>query len=213
MPSPTSRTVPTSARSVSTSNSSILFLRIDVISSGRSFKASPLASGDQFFAELNEPAADAPVQPHRACLEDEAADEVGVDPAARLDSPAGRLLDLLHDLVRFLVRELDRGRELELEYALLARQEALPFTADVADLRDAALLDEDAQEVEKAAVGALEDVLEGRTLRRPLDLRVAEEAAQLGRGLERRGEVVELRADLVEDVGFLGGGEKSLGVD
>src|SRR5919204_2011127 len=41
IPSPTWSTVPTSARSVSTSYSSIRCLRIDVISSGRSFTGSP----------------------------------------------------------------------------------------------------------------------------------------------------------------------------
>src|SRR3954447_21742172 len=42
MPSPICRTVPTSARSVSTSYCSIRWRRIDVISSGRSFKSSQL---------------------------------------------------------------------------------------------------------------------------------------------------------------------------
>src|SRR5919198_2919660 len=41
IPSPTWSTVPTSARSVSTSYSSIRCLRIEVISSGRSFTATP----------------------------------------------------------------------------------------------------------------------------------------------------------------------------
>src|SRR5437764_1406713 len=41
MPSPSWRTVPTSERSVSTSYCSIRCLRIDVISSGRSFKSAP----------------------------------------------------------------------------------------------------------------------------------------------------------------------------
>src|SRR3954452_662134 len=47
MPSPIWRTVPTSARSVSTSYCSIRWRRIDVISSGRSFKSSSLLSSSR----------------------------------------------------------------------------------------------------------------------------------------------------------------------
>src|SRR5207249_3641992 len=46
IPSPTERTVPTSARSVSTSYSSICWRRIEVISSGRIFKASSFEKRD-----------------------------------------------------------------------------------------------------------------------------------------------------------------------
>src|SRR5215471_10073535 len=52
MPSPTWRTVPTSARSVSTEYSSIRCLRIEVISSGRSFKATPSQTVDEVGTRL-----------------------------------------------------------------------------------------------------------------------------------------------------------------
>src|SRR5690242_9505553 len=99
MPSPTWRTLPTSARSVSTSKCSIRSLRIEVISSGLSFTG--LAPcGCELVAEAFEAAAHAGVDAHRADLEDEPADQVGVDGARRLDVAAGGLLDLAHDRLR-----------------------------------------------------------------------------------------------------------------
>src|SRR6478752_7261034 len=95
MPSPTWSTVPTSARSVSTSKSLIRSLRMAVISSGRSFTVFLSGSGDEFALEAFQAAAHARVDAQRAGLEDDAADQVGVDRARRLDGPAGGLLDLL----------------------------------------------------------------------------------------------------------------------
>src|SRR4249920_3568486 len=97
MPSPTCSTVPTSDRSVSTSYCSIRDLRIEVISSGRSFTFSPSLPGDELVAETLQPAAHAGVHAQRTCLEDHAADQLGVDLARCLDRAAGGLLDLRHD--------------------------------------------------------------------------------------------------------------------
>src|ERR1700751_125876 len=94
MPSPTWRTVPTSARSVSTSYCSILWRRIDVISSGSSFTASTPLSLHKFVSKSFKPPADAPRHAQRARLEDDAADEVGVDIPRGVDLAAGVLLDL-----------------------------------------------------------------------------------------------------------------------
>src|ERR1700751_4833257 len=99
MPSPIWRTVPTSARSVSTSYCSIRWRRIDVISSGRSFKGSPL-SPHEFLSPSFQSPAHARVCEVRACLQDDAAHEARVDATRGLDLPAGRLLDLSDDLVR-----------------------------------------------------------------------------------------------------------------
>ena len=71
------------------------------------------AARQELVAQAVEAAAHAPVDPHRAGLEDEAADQVGVDLARRLDLPSGGLLDLADDLGRLLVRELDRGGQLD----------------------------------------------------------------------------------------------------
>ena len=54
-------------------------------------------SGDELATEPVQAAAHACVDAQRAGLEDEAADEVGVDRARRLDRAAGRLLDLADD--------------------------------------------------------------------------------------------------------------------
>src|SRR5258706_12712926 len=98
MPSPTCSTVPTSERSVCTSYCSILALRIEVISSGRSVKGSPsLSGGREFSSKSFEPGADARVRAHRACLQHDAADQGRIDGARRIDRAAGRLLDLADD--------------------------------------------------------------------------------------------------------------------
>ncbi len=88
IPSPTWRTVPTSARSVSTSYSWIRCFRIDVISSGRSFTKSPFSYRCQLAAEALQTAADARVEPVRPDLEHDPADQLGVDAAARLNLAA-----------------------------------------------------------------------------------------------------------------------------
>src|SRR6201984_491255 len=99
MPSPIVRTVPTSARSVSTSYCSIRSRRIDVISSGRSFNGS---SPHEFLSQTFESPAHARVGAIRARLEADAADQSGVDATRRLDLAARRALDLGDDLVRLV---------------------------------------------------------------------------------------------------------------
>src|SRR5437016_14602741 len=112
MPSPTWSTLPTSARSVSTSYSSIRCLRIEVISSGLSFTVSAPRCR-QFLAQSVQAAADARVGAARADLQDDPADQVGVDLPLRLDAAARALLDLAEDLVGLLVGQLVRGRQLD----------------------------------------------------------------------------------------------------
>src|SRR6266540_7457265 len=114
MPSPTCSTVPTSERSVCTSYCSILDFRIWVISSGLSFKVLLFLSGCcQFSAQSLQATAHARVDAQRAGLEDEAAEQVGVDAARRVDGTAGGLLDLLHNLLRLLVAQLVRRRQVD----------------------------------------------------------------------------------------------------
>src|SRR5438105_14620440 len=103
MPSPIWRTVPTSARSVSTSYCSIRWRRIDVISSGRSFKA--LSAPHEFVSQSFQSSAHARVDPVRARLQHDAADELRVDLARRFHLAAGGLLDLLDDRLRLLARQ------------------------------------------------------------------------------------------------------------
>src|SRR6476659_3598565 len=145
MPSPISSTVPTSARSVSTSASAIRCFRIEVISSGRSFKIFSLAV-DQFFAELVESAADARVRAHGARLHDDAADDVRVDRPRGDDATAGGFLDLLYDLGGLLVGKLDRGRQLQLEDTFFTREQPSELLMDVLDLGDPPLLRKEVNE-------------------------------------------------------------------
>src|SRR5919202_1842224 len=124
MPSPTCRTVPTSARSVSRSYCSIRSLRIDVISSGRSLNSAPY----EVVAETLEPAADARVHPPRADLQHDASDQVRVNSRGRVDRAARRALDLRDDRAQRALRQLVE------DLALRARVE-LRVAQHVAQLR------------------------------------------------------------------------------
>ncbi len=188
MPSPTWRTLPTSLRSVSTSNFSIRCLRIDVISSGRSF----------FVAKAFEAAANARVDAQRAGLEDEASDQLRVDVAGGLDGSAGSLFDLADELVCLLVGEVHCRRQLDVENTLLGVGECLVLAHDLLDLRAPTLLGEELEEVPHERVGAAQDVLEDRGLRLRVDLGVLEQRSQLGDVVERGGEIDELLPDEVD---------------
>src|SRR5579862_8416280 len=148
MPSPTCSTVPTSARLVSTSNFSIRSFRIEVISSGRSFILLSAPCVRQFVAKSFEPAAHARVEPHRSGLEDDASDQVWVHLALGLHGPAGGLLDLLLNLFELRVGQLVRGRELHVEDALLRGDQRVELVCDLGELRSAALLGDQLEEVD-----------------------------------------------------------------
>src|SRR3954454_4475906 len=121
MPSPTWRTVPTSARSVCTSYCSIRWRRIEVISSGRSFKA--LSAPHKCLSKSFQSPAHARIREVRTGLQHDAAEDRGIDAARRLDLPPGRLLDLLDDRARFVVRELARRRQFDRHPPLFARDQ------------------------------------------------------------------------------------------
>src|SRR4051795_8760220 len=104
MPSPIWRTLPTSARSVSTSYCSIRWRRIDVISSGRSFKS--LSAPHEFLSQSFQSPAHAGVRTIRTHLQHDPADELRIDAPCRVDLAAGGLLDLIDDGFRFLVGQL-----------------------------------------------------------------------------------------------------------
>src|SRR5581483_10674552 len=179
MPSPTWSTEPPSASSVPTSYSSILDLRMAVISSGRSFKSFSSRSCGQFPSKPFEPAAHARVDPARADLQDDPADQPGVDAPGGADPPAGRRGDLVDDRGRVLVGELERRRQLDVELALLRGDQPLELPLNLVELADPALLREQAQEVPQQLVAVGEERVERRRLRPPVDLRVLEHRAQL----------------------------------
>src|SRR5438876_595495 len=156
MPSPTWRTVPISARSVSTSYSSIRCRRIDVISSGRSFKS--LSAPHEFLSQSFQASAQARVDTVRAGLQHDAADQLRVDAAGRLDRSSSRLLDLADDVVRLLVRQLAGGGQLDRQPALLARHQPLELARDLLELARAALLGAQQEEVAEQRLVVADEV-------------------------------------------------------
>src|SRR6266705_706100 len=172
MPSPICRTVPTSARSVSTSYCSIRWRRIDVISSGLSFKA--LSAPHEFGSQEFQSSADARIDPKRARLQDDAADEARIDLLRRLDLAACRVLDLLQDRLRLGVGQLARRGQLDGQPPLLARHQPLELLRDLLELRSAPLLGHDLEEVGEERLVAAGQVGEDGRLRVRLELRVAE---------------------------------------
>src|SRR4051794_6702652 len=209
MPSPTCRTVPTSARSVSTSYCSIRERRIDVISSGRSFISAP----HQFMSQSFESSAHARVRAIRPGLEDEAPDQRRVDAARRLHLPSCRLLDLSDDLARLGVGQLACGDQVDRQPALLTRHEPLELACDLLDLARASLLCHELQEVREELVLRAGEIGEDARLRRRLELRVLQDRAQLRGLLDRAREVGEVLVDLRELVLVLRCFEQRLGID
>ena len=119
-----------------------------------------------------EAAADARVDAQRARLEHDAADQLRVDAARRLDGAPGGLLDLAHDR-RGLARPRARTRSSARPRAVAARaRRARRARRDLLELGGAALLDEQEQEVADELVRAAEDVLERGHLRPRVELRV-----------------------------------------
>src|SRR6266536_5955456 len=137
MPSPTWRTVPTSARSVSTSYCSIRCRRIDVISSGRSF--TNLSAPHEFLSQSFQSSAHARIDAIRARPQHDPADELGVHASRRLDLAARRLLDLADDRVCLVVCQLARGGELHGQASLLTRHQPLELACDLLELASPAL--------------------------------------------------------------------------
>src|SRR3989442_10404748 len=124
-----------------------------------------------------EPAAHARVDAHRARLQDEASDQVRIHAALRLDLAAGRLFDLLEQRSRLIVRKLVRGRQLDVQAALLARHEPVELACDLLDLTKAALLGGEPQEVADELVSIAEQLVQHVYLRARPELRIAQKRA------------------------------------
>src|SRR5439155_12365961 len=106
--------------------------------------------------------ADGSVDEQRPGAEDDAADQLRVDLARRLHPPAGRALDLAHDLVSLVVAEFYRGRQLDLDPTLFAGNKAFELTLDFLDLGRATAFRQDAKQVADELVGFCEERLEDR---------------------------------------------------
>src|SRR3954470_19859629 len=208
MPSPTWSTVPTSASSVSTSYCSIRLRRIAEISSGRSCTVFlSLVAKDvrcQFLAQALDPAADAGVDAHRAGLQDEAADQVGIDPAGRLDLASRRLSNQQDDRLALLGRQLDRSRELDVQDALVTAPHVLELALHDGDLVLAPLLGDEQQEVAEEVVRPLQEVPEHGGFRPRVELRVPQPGAEPGHAPQPLHEAGDLVADPLQLPRLLG---------
>ena len=110
-------------------------------------------------------------------------------------------------------RQLARRRQLDRQPLLLARHQPLELARDLLDLARAALLGREEEEVLDERLVVACEVGEDARLHRRLELRVAQHRAELGRLLDRGGEVGERLVHLREAAGLLGRLEQRLGVD
>jgi hypothetical protein len=141
-----------------------------VISSGRSFKS--LSAPHEFLSQSFQSSAHARVRTIRARLQDDPADELRVDAARCVDFAAGRLLDLIHDRIRFLVGQLAGRDQLHVEAALFARDQTFELLRDLLKLARALLLGDEVQEVLEQWLVVAGEVGEDARLRRRVELRI-----------------------------------------
>ena len=167
-----------------------------MISSGRSFTflLVPLDSlpGDELVAEALEAAAHAGVHAQRASLQDHAADQLGVDFASGLDRAAGGLLDLL---------TIEAASSSDSSYAVVSSTATRPCARSTSAWNSSRISGNLARAAlrPRARAGSC-----GRARRHPrtarrarstsprLDLGVGEESRELGRRLDRVGELGEV---------------------
>src|SRR5919204_6621759 len=217
IPSPISRTVPTSERSAdSTSSPSIRSLRIDAISSGlisiclrHSFG---LRRGSDALSQFLEPVTDARVQDHVAHLQHQPTEDVRVDAALELDRVAGLLLDLPADPLRDLGIELDRAGDGHAEPLVLLVPERIELAADPEDHRHPALLEEQLQEVDEFRLRVRDRPLHAVDLLRGGEVWAEEEQPELLGPLQRLDELGKLIADRVQLSPVLRSSEEGVGV-
>jgi hypothetical protein len=146
-------------------------------------------------------------------LEDDASDQVWVHLPLRLHLAAGGGFDPSEDASELLVAQLGGGRQLDVEDPLLGGNQSVELVDDVCELRCAALLGDQAQEVDHELVGALGDARQHVRLHGRLDLRVLEQAGEIGRLGKRGAQLLKLRMQLVELALLLPGLEERLRVD
>src|SRR3954451_14727979 len=200
MPSATDRTVPTSARSASsTSSPSMRLLRMEVISSDLICTVR-LVSLDarHVAAQLVESVADRRVEHGVADAEHDAADDVRVDVGVELDLLARLLPHPVADPLDDIVLELDRGGDVDGQGLVLLRPHLVVSPPDAVDRRHPVVVEQHAEEVLERPVGVLQGCVEPVPLLLRREVRREEEQRQVAGLLERLGEHLELLLDLVE---------------
>src|SRR3954453_22031274 len=168
MPSATDSTVPTSARSAdSVSSPSILSRRMLAISSGLMSIGVLYASLRRLSDALSkflQATADARVEHLVADLQDDAAEDLGVDAARQLDLLPGLALDLFAALSHPPRPQRDRAGDGHVDAPVLLLPELVQLAADAEDLRHPLLLDQQLEEVEQLRIGVADGALQARHL-------------------------------------------------
>ena len=93
----------------------------------------------------------------RSGLQDESSDEAGVDRARGAQLAVGAAFDPLQDPAGVVIRQLDGGRELDVQYPLLASNECFELLRDRGQLMRTAFLGDEQQEVADRLVGIGQD--------------------------------------------------------
>ena len=121
-------------------------------------------------------------------------------------------MDLFQNRLGVRLRELVRGRQLDVEAALLGCHQAVELAGDLRDLPNAALLGGEPQEVAQELIRLADDLDDDVGLRLGGQLRVTKDCAQLGNVAYGRSEVAELLGDLLQATLLLRGLEEGAGV-
>src|SRR4051812_31294190 len=221
MPSATDSTVPTSVSSAPpASRPSMRCLRMLVISSGLICIAigQVLLEGRglrpcDLLAKSFESGADGGVQDGVADADDDAAKHVGVDRARQLDLAARLPADLLADLPRHGLVELDRARDLHRQQLVDVTPHRVELSADAEQRRHPMVLDQQREEVLHGLIGPVERLAQAVLLLLGREVRREEERLELAAVGQRVGELADLVAHLVERVLLPGDLEQRAGVD
>jgi hypothetical protein len=131
-------------------------------------------------------------------LEDDAPDQIWVDLSRGLHLAARLLLDAAEDAAELLLGELVRSRQLDVEDLLLRGDERIELGNDLTELRGAALLGDEAHEVDNELVGAGGDLREHVGLDLRFDLGVLEQSAEVCRPSEGVAKLLQLAVDRVQ---------------
>src|SRR5258708_3375946 len=202
IPSATDSTVPTSERSaLPVSSPSIRSRRIDAISSGLIsigvLYASLRRLGDAL-SKFLQAIANARVEDHVADLQDDATEDLRVNPACQIDPLIGLALDLLTDLGNHGRVQLGCAGHGHVDPPILLLPQLLEMATDAEDLRGPVLLDQQLEEVEELGVGARNRAPQPVYLLRRGEVRTEEEDPQLAVRVEGVGELGELVANRIE---------------
>src|SRR3954447_8305529 len=202
MPSPISSTVPTSERSAeSVSMPSIRSRRMLAISSGLisicGFVPFLRRSGDAL-SQFLEPVPDARIQDHVSHLNDQAAEDVGVDPALELDRVSGLLLDLRADPLGDLRVELHGAGHRDAEPLVLLGPERVEVAPDPEEHGHPVLLQQELQEIHQLGLRPGNRLPQALLLLGGREIGAEEEQLHVVVLLERIGELAELLPDGVE---------------